>query len=90
MNITVQKLCVNGGDVGEYRRQIKAVVDNCGGCDCFGGSSGYDSRGGHEGHHGHQSKWDCDRCCPGGERRRCMFAIRAVKEGSHRGAAIAR
>uniref|UniRef100_A0A915LAG5 Uncharacterized protein n=1 Tax=Romanomermis culicivorax TaxID=13658 RepID=A0A915LAG5_ROMCU len=50
------KAFVNGGDVGEYWRQIKGVVDNCGDCDCFGGSGCYDTHGGHGDRHGHQSE----------------------------------
>uniref|UniRef100_A0A915HGW0 Uncharacterized protein n=1 Tax=Romanomermis culicivorax TaxID=13658 RepID=A0A915HGW0_ROMCU len=95
MNITVQTLCVNGDNIGEYRRQIEVVVDNRGDCDCFGSSGCYDSHGGHEGRHGHQNgwsrSWDYNRdrwyCVDG--MMRCTFAIGEEKEDSHCGAAIA-
>uniref|UniRef100_A0A915I510 Uncharacterized protein n=1 Tax=Romanomermis culicivorax TaxID=13658 RepID=A0A915I510_ROMCU len=70
--ITVQKLHVNGGDIGENRRQSEVVVDNRSDCNGFGGGSHYDSREGHEDHRVHQNepngRCDCDRdrCCRGG------------------------
>uniref|UniRef100_A0A915ICX0 Uncharacterized protein n=1 Tax=Romanomermis culicivorax TaxID=13658 RepID=A0A915ICX0_ROMCU len=94
-NITVQKLCVNGGAVGKYQWQIEVVVGNRDDCDCFGGNGHYDSRGGHEDHHGHQNRWsgschyDRDQWCPDDGMMRCTFEIGAEKEDSHPGAAIA-
>uniref|UniRef100_A0A915IRE9 Uncharacterized protein n=1 Tax=Romanomermis culicivorax TaxID=13658 RepID=A0A915IRE9_ROMCU len=85
---------INGGDGGKYRRQIKIDVDSRGGCNFLGGSGCCDNHGRRGDRHGYQSEQskgcDCDhnRCYRGGEMMKCMFAIRAVKEDSHRGAAI--
>uniref|UniRef100_A0A915JR28 Uncharacterized protein n=1 Tax=Romanomermis culicivorax TaxID=13658 RepID=A0A915JR28_ROMCU len=95
MNITVQKLLVNGGGVGECRRQIEFGVDNPSGCDCFGSIGGYDSCGGHEDHCGHQNErhgscgCDCDWCCGDDGMTKYTFAIEAEREVSHPEAAIA-
>uniref|UniRef100_A0A915L6N0 Uncharacterized protein n=1 Tax=Romanomermis culicivorax TaxID=13658 RepID=A0A915L6N0_ROMCU len=92
-NITVQKLGINGGDGGEYRRQIEIVVDCRDGCDFLGDSGRCDNHGGHGDRHGHQSErsesCDCDRggwYC-GIEMMKCRFMIGAMKEDSHHGAA---
>uniref|UniRef100_A0A915HYV1 Uncharacterized protein n=1 Tax=Romanomermis culicivorax TaxID=13658 RepID=A0A915HYV1_ROMCU len=82
------KASVNGGVVGENRRQIEVVFDNRGDCHYFDGSGRYGSRADYEGHRVHQNEpngscgCDRDRCCRGGGMMMYTFAIEAEREDS--------
>uniref|UniRef100_A0A915IX16 Uncharacterized protein n=1 Tax=Romanomermis culicivorax TaxID=13658 RepID=A0A915IX16_ROMCU len=95
MNITIQKLGINGRDDGEYQRRMEIVVDCGDGCDFLGDSGRCDNHGGHMDPQGHQNEGsescDCDRSqwYRSSGKMKCRFATVTVREGSHRGVAVA-